>query len=148
MTNIDRVLALLSWDCSLDEQTEGLKLARQTECLKCFFQPLGNGIGKDCWENCAVVVCEHTDEELQPYVLDMLLWLEDLNWPGAGYVQRRLTQFLDVRLLAVVLNKMVPALSVLNEESWLISLSVLLENERLRKRLSDEALRTLSQYRI
>ena len=50
------------------------------------------------WENCAKVICEKTDEELNKYTCEMLEWLQDINWPGAFLIMERLEK-MDPQLL-------------------------------------------------
>ena len=121
--NIDRIMYLISWDRSESEQQEGLSMARKVSCLKAFCQPGCRDYSKDVWENCAVILCERSDEELEFYISDMLLWLEDLNWPGASQIQERLVQFQKVDMLAMWLNSWVPALKQLKKLPSFICLS-------------------------
>lgn len=146
--DIDRIMYLIHWNRSPVEQQEGIAMARQVSCIKAFFQPCGQGSGKPVWENCAYIICERTDEELKPYITDMLLWLQDLNWPGAEQIQRRLIGFQDVELLSVELNRMVPALTLLDEDSWLEYLADLLENEQLKESLREDVAKILCSHRI
>ena len=148
MYDIDRILHLIDWNRSLPEQQEGIAMAREVSCIKAFFQPIGPGYSKNVWDNCAAILCERTDEELTPYTLDMLLWLEDLNWPGAEQIQRRLIQFQDVSMLSSYLNSMIPALSFLREDSWLMFLADLLENEKLQRSLRPDVVEILCSHRI
>ena len=144
--NIDRIMYLISWYRSESEQQEGLSMARMVSCLKAFCQPGCRDYSKDVWDNCAVILCEHSDEELEPYISDMLLWLEDLNWPGALLIQERLTRFQKVDMLAICLNSAVPALEKLEEWAWLGSIAALLCNSRLTDLLKPDTLRILSKY--
>ena len=80
MNDIDRIMYLLNeWERTEEEQSEGLRKARNVLCLKPFFRPIGRGYSKHVWENCAIVVCERSDEDLFLYIDEMLLWMQDLN---------------------------------------------------------------------
>ena len=148
MCDIDRIMYLINWDRSMEEQQEGISMARQVSCIKAFFQPGGPECGKGVWDNCAIILSERTDQELNPYLLDMLLWLEDLNWPGAERIQRRLIRFQDVSTLSMYLNAMIPALSLLGQSSWLMFLGDLLENEPLKESLHPGVVDVLCSHRI
>lgn len=147
MSNIDKIMYLIAWDRSDAEQREGISMAGQVTCLKAFFQPIGPGYGKNVWDNCAIIICERSDEELMPYMLDMLLWLEDLNWPGAEAIQERLKRFRNVRVLSELLNDMVPALMLIGKKSWLIFISELLENVELINYLDSNVVQILLNHR-
>ena len=119
MRDIDRVMYLIHWHRSEEEQQEGIALAKEISSLKAFFQPGGDEGGKAVWDNCAEILYTRSDEELHDYTFDMLLWLQDLNWPGADRIQQRLIEFQDVSMLSLHLNHLVPALDKLGEDFWL-----------------------------
>lgn len=146
MNNIDQIMYLLDWKRSEIEQQQGISMARKVSCIKVFFQPIGPGYSKSVWENCAVIICERSDEELDPYITDMLLWLEDLNWPGAQLIQERLCSFHNVSRLSSLLNEMVPALEILGKKSWLSFISELLTNPQIAKCLNSNTINILSRY--
>lgn len=148
MTNIDEIMYLLDWKRSPAEQQKGILLAREVVCMKAFFQPVSAGYSKSVWENCATIICERPDKELLPYITDMILWIEDLNWPGAEQIQQRLIAFQDVSMLASVLNSLVPALEKLEKTSWLMFLSDLLSNQKLSQTLSGCAKEILVKYSV
>ena len=146
MTDIDRIMYLIDWNRSPEEQQEGISLAREVTCIKAFFQPVGPGFSKSVWDNCATVICERSDDELKPYISDMILWLEDLNWPGAEKIQQRLIVFQDVFLLATVLDHTVTDLEKLGETRWLLFLSDLLNNQKLSQTLKSSTREILAKY--
>ena len=144
MNNIDYILELIDWNRPLSDQEKGIQMANQVRCIKAFFQPSGPGGGKSVWGNCAIIVCNHSDAELSPYVLDMLIWIQDLNWPGATEILCRLKNFTEVTYIAPLIESLLPALIVLNDYSWMQNLSELLENQSLKSLLTDSAVRTLT----
>ena len=148
MTDIDRIMYLIDWNRSPEDQMEGISLAREVVCLKAFFQPFGPGYGKSVWENCATIICARSDEELMLYITDMILWMEDLNWPGAVQIQQRLIAFQSVSSLAFALNAIVPALEQLKETSWLQFISDLLCNQKLSQTINQRTREILEQYSL
>ena len=148
MTDIDRIMYLIDWKRSPSEQSEGIVLARNVVCIKAFFQPVGPGYSKSVWENCAIIICERSDEELLPYITDMILWIEDLNWPGAVQIQQRLIAFQNVGSLALILNSVVPALEKLKRTSWLQFISDLLSNQKLSQVINNSTRKILAKYSI
>ena len=54
---------------------------------------------KSVWENCAKVLINKSDEDLQLYYIHLFEWLQDLNWPGAYLIYDRLLCVSDEYLL-------------------------------------------------
>ena len=148
MINIDEIMQLIDWKRSNQEQREGIIMAQDVSCLKAFFRPIGPGYSKSVWENCAIIICKHSDEELEPYIVEMLLWIEDLNWPGAELIQHRLLQFCKIDMLAVYVNSMVPALEKLSKNYWLTSIAELMQNTALKNSLDSKVRQTLCTYAV
>lgn len=74
---------------------------------------------KDCWANCAKVICARSDKEIIEVALEMFEWLQDLNWLGAMDIVSRLKKLpTDVlrRLYQVSLDK------AKNDAEWLFFL--------------------------
>ncbi|MBQ9119946.1 MAG: DivIVA domain-containing protein, partial [Lachnospiraceae bacterium] len=46
----------------------------------------------------ALILAEKSDEELSPHLIQLMEWLQDLNWPGAVCIQDRLKAFSKNRL--------------------------------------------------
>lgn len=146
MNNIDTIMRLLNWNCSKIEQEKGIAMAREVRCIKVFFQPPGPDFSKSVWENCARIVCEKKDDELIPYTTDMLMWIQDLTWPGAERILLRLQEFSDTSVLAMTITEMLPALIAIEEIPWIMSIACLLCNDKLKRRLSISVIDQLSSY--
>ena len=58
-----------------------------------FIQPLTLKHGKKAWKNCAVIIAEKSDEDLKPYLGELLEWLQDMNWMGAFCILGRLRKY-------------------------------------------------------
>ena len=147
MNNIDEILYLIDWHRSPEEQQQGIALAREVKCIKTFFQPCGPGYNKSVWENCARIVSERTDEELIPYTIDMLMWLQDSNWPGAELILLRLKNFSDFTIMSLIIKDMIPALEAVGEVSWLMSIAELLENPNFENAIDDISKNNLDKYK-
>lgn len=122
MQDIDTIIGMLDWNNDPEVQALGIAKAKQVKCLKAFFQPITSEYSKSVWENCAIVISSHSDCELVPYLLDMLLWIQDLNWPGAEKISQRLVQFHDKLSLNVLLSKLIPALVATGDDVWLTNI--------------------------
>lgn len=143
---IDEILKLLDCNGDFDSISRGLCLARHTKCLKAFFQPVCAEYGKETWENCAYIICEHTDEELEFYIEDMLRWLQDINWPGAEQIIRRLQVMKKTDILVMTIETLVPALNFIGDCQWLANLSRLMINCQISQKLSGSTTTILLHY--
>ena len=118
MYNIDDIMDMLDLNRSKEEQEKGLKLARTIKSINVFIQPLDSKHNKNVWENCAKVLSERSDEELKPYIISLLEWLQDMNWPGAFTIFERLKNYKDKKIFdwsyCVVMNKALK----LDDEIW------------------------------
>ena len=141
--NIDRILELIAWNQPEEAQRRGIAMAREVKCIKAFFQPACHEYGKNVWDNCAVIIYRRSDEELKYYISDMLLWLEDLNWPGAERIQERLKQFREADILAMHLNHWVSALEKLGKTWWVSEIAEVLDNPNLKDYLKPETLQIM-----
>lgn len=148
MNNIDTIICLIDWNRSKEDQQKGIDMAREVKCIKAFFQPYVPGNCKRVWENCARIIIERSDEELVPYTNDLLIWLNDLNVPGAELILQRLLVFSDTTVLALLLQRIVPGLVAIDDKPWLMSLANLLDNNNLVEKLDKITIQTLERYRL
>ena len=84
---IDRIFEMLSWDNDEKIQAQGINEAKKIKNISVLIQPIES---KSVWENCAKVLASKTDEELKIYLIDLFKWLQDMNWPGADIIYKRL----------------------------------------------------------
>lgn len=103
--NINEILALLDWNCSQEDQKNGIFLAKKTGNIRWFIQPVTPPYSKNVWENCAKVICSYSDFELLPYLNDLISWLQDFNWPGAFLIFQRLSFFENKIIMKKALEK-------------------------------------------
>ena len=98
--SIDEIYDLFVWDAQLSDEEydarvqKGIVAAKQIKNLFPFMQPiiLPPEKSKSVWEPCAKVIVMRSDEELQPFIFQLLQWIADPNWPGALLIYNRLTQ--------------------------------------------------------
>lgn len=148
MNSIDEIMALIDWNSSEEEQKRGIAMAREVQCIRAFFQPATPGFSKSVWGNCAIIICEREDKELIPHIAEMLMWLQDINWPGAEQVLYRLLRFSDVHMLCMTITDMVPALVAIDENAWLSTIAILLGNEKIAAKLDKTTVRILESYLV
>lgn len=127
MINIDYILSLLDWNNPDEEQEKGVKLAKDIKCISAFIQP-GHPYGKNIWYNCAKILAERDDKELEPHLIELLEWLQDMNWPGAFCILDRLQKYEDIDSLNKSLMICLRKAKMLNDETWECNLNMLLQN--------------------
>ena len=89
------IMDMLDWNMPKEVQLNGISLARKSETIAPFIQPLTPNHNKNVWENCATIIAERNDEQLKPYLVALLEWLQDMNWPGATCILSRLLKYSD-----------------------------------------------------
>lgn len=117
MVDIDYVMDLLDWSNSTEKQLQGIKLAREIKCINVFLQP-GLPYGKSVWNNCAKILSERTNEELSPYLVDLMEWLQDMNWPGAFCILDRLKRMVNEPLYQHSYNVCLKCAKALEDKTW------------------------------
>ncbi len=98
-TCIDKIYGMLSWNSNERVQSRGIKKAKKIKSLNVFILPLLPEGSKSVWENCAKVLYDKSDEELQIYLIHLFEWLQDMNWPGADLIFKRLVNVREDMLL-------------------------------------------------
>ena len=141
---IDEIMDMLDWNQSEEIQQKGIELAGRIKYLNAFLQPMP---GKSVWDNCAIILAAKSDEVLEPYLLRILEWLKDENWPGALIILERLKVFSEVGMLAFCVNERVRIASATNNQSWLRNMSELLENQASAKVLPEACVVELEKHR-
>ena len=69
MVDITEIMDMVDWHMPSEIQSKGISLARNTETIIPFIQPLTPKHNKNVWENCAVIISERSDEEIKPHYL-------------------------------------------------------------------------------
>lgn len=120
-------------------QQKGIELAGQIGHIADFILPMYPKYNKNIWENCAKIIIQKTDSELAPYLVRILEWLQDLNWPGSFIILNRLLCF-DGELLAKAYVDVSHNTFRVPEENneWLDHLSKLIENKDFARNLNNE----------
>ena len=125
MVNIDYIMSLLDWNKSTNEQTEGIKMAKDVENINAFLQPCNKNYNKNVWDNCARILSKRTDEELSPYLIELLEWLQDLNWPGSFCILERLQKYADAPSFNLAFNTCLKYAQALEDDVWESNLRML-----------------------
>ena len=118
MNSLDMIMDMLKWDKPASVQEEGRKLAQDVKCINAFLQPMYPEYCKSTWENCAMVLSAKTDIELKPYLVDLMEWLQDMNWPGAFCILARLQKYSDEKSFSFYLDCCLKQAKALNDDVW------------------------------
>ena len=118
MVNIDYIMDLLDWNNSEEQQAKGIALAREVKSINVFLQPTDKYHNKNVWENCAAILAERSDEELSYYLIELLKWLQDMNWPGAFCISDRMKQYRDESSLQSAFFYCTKQAKLSNDETW------------------------------
>lgn len=129
--NIDEIFNLLDWNNSETLQQKGREAARKIQNFYILIQP---GYNKPIWDNCALVISEKSDDELDPHIYRLLEWIKDLNWPGAGIILDRLKE-MDTGVLIGWFHCCARDALTLKDEPWLRNLIELCKNKELRQKI-------------
>lgn len=87
ISDIDTIFSMLKSSNDKQTQSKGIEEAKKVKQISVFFMPKGR---KEIWENCARIISEKSDAELEIYLYDMFVWLQDMCWPGADIIYDRL----------------------------------------------------------
>lgn len=122
MNSIDDIMYMLSWDKPLEVQQQGIELSKNIKCINVFLQPCHKEHNKNVWDNCAFILSQRKDEELNPYLHSLFEWLQDMNWPGAECIFERLKNFKEDSLFTFVLDEIIEEARKLEDDIWLDTL--------------------------
>ena len=146
MYNIDKIMDMLDCNNSVGVQEKGIEFAKNVKCINVFVLPKHPGYNKNVWENCAKILADKTDKILNPYLIKLLEWIKDLNWPGALIIINRLKKIYDTEMLSFAVKECIRIASVTDNHIWLENLSELLDNKKLKEKLPEDVLKILKNY--
>ena len=77
---------------------------------------------KEFWEECAEILFELPLVVIDAMAAELMVWFQDLNWPGINLIEKKLRQLQEGRLNQIVQQAFMEA--CLNEdEEWKFNLS-------------------------
>ena len=118
MIDIDYIMGLLDWNKSIAHQAEGIKMAENIENINVFLQPCSKNYNKNVWDNCAKILSARSNEELSPYMIELMEWLQDMNWPGAFCIFDRLKGMVNEQLFQHSYTICLKYAQALEDEVW------------------------------
>ena len=127
MVNIDYIMDLLDWNNSIEKQEQGIEMAKDVKCINVFLQPCSKNYIKNVWDNCAKILSARSNEELSPYMIELMEWLQDMNWPGAFFIFNRLKEMKNEQLFQYSYTICLKCARALDDETWESNLKMLNE---------------------
>ena len=127
MVNIDYIMDLLDWNNSIEKQEQGIEMAKDVKCINVFLQPCSKNYIKNVWDNCAKILSARSNEELSPYMIELMEWLQDMNWPGAFFIFNRLKEMKNEQLFQYSYTMCLKCARALDDETWESNLKMLNE---------------------
>lgn len=92
--------------------------------INVFLQP-GFPAGKSTWDNCAKVLSMKTNAELEPYMIELMEWIQDMNWPGAFCILERLKAMQTEQLFEHDYRICMKCARALGDEVWMNNLKMI-----------------------
>ena len=128
MIGITEILDMIDWSMPAETQSKGISLASKFENIVPFIQPLTPKHNKNVWENCAVIISQKSNEEIKPYLVELLEWLQDMNWPGAFCILDRLRKYSDNNTILEAINTCIEKAKENGDDIWNSNLHLLFDN--------------------
>ena len=129
MEDINIIMDMLDWHMPPETQSKGISLARNMDTIIPFIQPLTPKHNKNVWENCAAIIAEKSDDDLSPYLVELLEWLQDMNWPGAFGILNRLQKYSDKQSINNAINVCNENAKKSGDQVWESNLQLLLHKQ-------------------
>lgn len=88
--------------------------------------------GKKTWKNAVLVLCRMRPDRVFSYLEEILVWLQDVNWPGEDIIFGFMMGLPDEMLLPA-LTRVMDRATIDHDEIWLEELGRLLRARRERQ---------------
>lgn len=134
LNNLENIMKMISWDSDFETQESGIKEAEKLKDIGPLIQPMDYG-SKAVWENCAKIISKKSDAELQPYLLSLFEWLQDMNWPGSIIIFERLKTY-GAELIMLPLEESVKVAIENEDRIWLLGLYDLINSGILKEKIN------------
>lgn len=139
---ISELFEMLDWNSDEETQKKGIEEGSKIEYISIFMQPIEN---KGIWENCAKIIVQKSDENLRGYMIFLLEWLQDANWPGFDIIYNRI-KIMPVKLISFYYARSIRKAAGIEDEMWLVYLASLSTNKELYESLSNKEKKIIDNY--
>lgn len=120
--DFNTIVENLDWNKSEEIQQQGIEAAKKIVILTPFFQPVDSKYNKNIWENCAKIIASKSDDELIAYLGKMFEWIQDINWPGAKIIMKRIENIKEKRIVKYYLENTMIIAKAVKDDTWLENL--------------------------
>lgn len=143
--DVNQLFDMLWWESNEENRQKGLEEAAKVKFLSIFILPEE---GKGYWENCAEVLANKTDEELEPYLISIFEWFHDGNWPGFMTIYERLRKIPAKKISYAYQYTITRAQERTEVDSmrWLTWLAGLIRNQELLELLPCDQQELMKEY--
>ncbi|MDP4177252.1 MAG: DUF5071 domain-containing protein [Bacillota bacterium] len=126
----NNLLLSLSWNQSLDIQENAICEIASMNLLnpKDLLQPSR----KEYWENAAKVLIKMGYPRIKESISGLLIWLQDMNWPGSNVVIEILRSLPKAVFIPHLECAVLEAMNT-NDDIWLSNLSIILTQCNLKE---------------
>jgi hypothetical protein len=126
----NNMLLHLNWNLPLDIQDDAVcKMASMIDINpKDLLQP----VSKEYWENAAKVLLKMGYPRIREAIPGLLIWLQDINWPGSNEVMELLKTIPKAELVPYLDDAVKEAISS-DDEIWIENLSYFLLQLKLNE---------------
>lgn len=129
MADVEKIYEMIDWNMPQYVQSEGRLLAKKMSVVSPFIQPLTPKYNKNIWENCAIIISEKDDIFIKPYLIRLLEWLQDMNWPGAFCIFYRLREYKDIDSLRNAVDICLKKAQDEKDDIWMHNLYLVLHEK-------------------
>ena len=126
MNKIDKYLHNLSWN--VDEKLQRKAIDKLSKVNAKEVGQLIMPLDKDCWDNASKVISCLNDDIIEPIIPELLVWLQDMNWPGSLKLVDRLL-LMDYELLQEKAKLVIEQAIKENDLEWKENLEFFILNQ-------------------
>lgn len=137
MKSIEEIMEGLDWNMPPYKQKKSIEMAKEINCIEVFIQPNTKFFNKNVWEGCAKILINRCDEDLTPFLIPLLEWIQDENWPGFDLILNRLRHVEPAILIRPYSYCLIKA-KEMDDIMWIYYLSLISMDTPLFDLLSNE----------
>ncbi len=137
MKSIEEIMEGLDWNMPPYKQKESIEMAKGISCIEVFIQPNTKLFNKNVWEGCAKILIDRRDRDLTPFLIPLLEWVQDENWPGFDLILNRLRHVEPTILIRPYSYCLIKAKET-DDIMWIYYLSLISRDTPLFDLLSNE----------
>lgn len=141
--NIIELIRALDWEA--DEAAKQAAMAElvklEGEDLKLLLQPGDKG----CWDGAAQVLSKIGYPRVRPVIPGLLVWIADMNWPGAGTILNLLLT-VDDEVLVPHLKDALRQAKAENDDPWILWMRGLIKEKQIEPLFDDAEFQAILRY--